>query len=200
MNNSVFAGIEENDEAEISWFFNDVTLNMVIIVLLLAVIFASLISFSEGVQEYTEEIETTETQKPSDLSSFDYYGDDGFPSGADKKGFPVKDRFNDDLILNNDESIRIGKSGNIVWDFEELSNIREKKILRVYVDELGNLTYEDDVLSLIKLQEVIQEMSFKHNVFVELYIKSDAPITIYEQMRNQLWNDTDAVHWRFYTY
>jgi hypothetical protein len=200
MNDFLPSHVSDNDEAEISWFFNDVTLNMVIIVLLLAVIFASLISFSEGTQEYSETPETTETKKPADLSSFDYYGETGFPSGKDNKGLPIKDRFNDDLILDATDSIRIGKSGNIVWNFEELSNIREKKILRIYVDEVGNITYEDNNISIPEGQKLIEETSRIHNTFVELYIQASAPVNIYEQMRNQLWNETEAIHWRFYTY
>ncbi len=195
------AALEDGD-AEVSWFFNDINLTMVCIVLFLAIVFAVMIADSQQQAQGTNpDVETIsrEEKRPTELSSAAYYGDTGFPQAEMDKGFPTKDTFNEDLIITRGKTIRLGMGGNLVWDFEQMDNIRERKTLRVLADEAGNLRYMDEEIMVEELQGLIDTAAVKHNVFVELYLSPQTPVAVYEQLRDALWNDSAAVHWQFIT-
>lgn len=188
-----------NDEdQEASWAFNDINLTMVIIMLFYAVLFASLISTTTQIQQETTSSDI-EKENPVDLSSLDHYGHIGFPQAQEIKGFPSKETFNDDLIVTENEAIRDGIFGDMVWNFDELDNLREKKIIQINVDRDGTLTYEGWVTSLQELQALIDDLSSEHHVFIEVHIDKEAPMGVYDRVRSFLWNDSDAVHWKFTT-
>lgn len=187
------------DEAEISWFFNDINLTMVILVLFFAIIFAAMIGESQGISSEQTQIQETEKQRPTDVSSSTYYGEEGFPEAKKEKGFPVKETFNTDLILTDNGTLREGMEGNLVWDFENLSTLRDKFLVRLYAAENGTLTWDGRAVTVDEVKENINQKAQKHNVFVRLSISPSAPIHVYESLRNDLWNTTNAVHWSFFT-
>lgn len=200
MRNSYLSS-DDTDLEDASWAFNDINLTMIIIIMFFAMIFAVLMGEAQSIAESIEDQEISELQKqkPAELSSQDYYGDTGFPKAETIKGFPVKDTFNENLVVTESKTIRAGLSGNVTWDFENMDDIREKKYMRIYVNSNGEMRYEGQVMDIPGLQREVDALHKKHNVFIELYISPNVSVGVYEQIRNYLWNESNALHWRFIT-
>ncbi len=169
--------------------------------LFFAIIFASMISLSQGMRESTVSQAELQKERPAELSNYEAFGDVGLPKSVEQKGFPTKDRFNEDLILieQTSSTVRQGMAGNLVWDFEELSNIRDRELILVEVGADGTARLDGTSMNLSQLQAEINNRSRTNNVFVRLHIDPLAPVVVYENTRNQLWNESDAIHWQFTT-
>jgi len=185
-------------DADMSWTFNDINLTMIIIVLFFAVIFATLVSDAEGESKSTITADVIEN-KPAQMANADFFGEQGFPKQQANKGFPSKDTFNRDLILNTADADREGMAGDKVWDFEELSRLQRQKFVQIQANHRGELFYLGEPVATDEMKDIVDELAQDYNVFVQLFIDKKAPVSVYERIRNYLWNDSSAVHWRFIT-
>jgi len=192
--------LELEMDAEASWVFNDVNLTMVMIVLFFASVFATMIS-SAKVFEQTSTSATSETTKNqlTEASSLLYYGEIGFPKASDTRGLPTKEAFNDDLLLIQAEEAGTGLFGNKVWEFQDVDIFRDRHNFTINLTKQGSFIHEDKSFSLQELKDHINEISKTKNVFVRLIVDKDTPIKLYEQARSNLWNETEAIHWKFIT-
>ncbi len=188
---------EQQAENEISWFFNDINLSMVMIILFFAVIFATMVSNTAN--QSAQNQNNNDTRMPTELSASNFFGEIGFPQASEEKGFPTKETFNEDLIIIEKDTDRKGMEGNRVWEFEELSRAKNKKLVTINVSTEGQMQLDGQAQDMDSLKRFIDSQAEVFHVFVRIEISQNAPMVVYKDLRDQLWNDSDATHWEFIT-
>ncbi len=191
----VLTGGGDQSNEEISWTFNDFILGFLMIVLMMASVFAFL-SNAVVVDSFVNQCED-----PDDPTCG--VGDSLF--GGRQKGESseklVEFTTEEEATTSLDKSLKkwsgIGDvSGNSQLTFGNPEIVAQKENIVFEILPDGNLLYRKEPISVDEMTRLIQGIAIEKGVFLEAIVQAGTSFEVYKNVKAQLWDLTDAEHWR----
>lgn len=188
----------ETSSEELSWTFNDFILGFLMIIMMMASVFA-LFSNAVVVDSFINQCDDPNDPK----------------CGAGNTIFGGRQRgIADDKLVEmesaaaaeeSNKAIRkwagigdLGGDSEIAFTVPSLSPQKENLVFRIQPD--GTIFYRNEVKSVGDIRNLINTLAVEKGVFLEAIVDKDVSFETYKRVKNQLWDLTDAEHWRDVAY
>ncbi|HEY5714051.1 MAG TPA: hypothetical protein VIT68_01750 [Candidatus Gracilibacteria bacterium] len=189
----------DHSTEEISWTFNDFILGFLMIVLMMASMFAFL-SNSVVVDSFINQCE--DPSDPDCGTGNSLFGGKQRGARSDKVVLsPNADDPNVEKASAAEVSIRkwagIGdKGGNseLAYGTPKLNPQKENIVFEIL--PTGNLIYRGEDISVEDMRKLINAIAIEKGVFLEAIVHEGTPFEVYKVVRNELWDLGEAEHWR----